>query len=140
MQVTLKRINEAVLMEAENESGNTVRIDGGEKVGGVEGGLRPMQLLLAAVGGCSIVDIISILRKQRQDLAEVDITVSGEREDNAVPSVFTEIHVHYTFVGNLEADKVARAVELGIEKYCSVAEMLKHTATITHSHEIRVPT
>jgi putative redox protein len=100
-------------------------------------GMRPMQMLLAAMGGCSAIDVIGILKKQRQDLRDLKITVTGEREPGAVPSLYQKVHAHYRFYGNLDPDKVERAINLSIEKYCSVSLTLeKAGATITHSFEI----
>ena len=139
MQVNLERINDAVLFKAENESGNVLKIDGNEKIGGVGGGFRPMQLLLAGIGGCSALDAVSILKKQKQDLKGVEILVTGDRIKGKTPSVFSEIHLHYILTGDLEEKKVARALQLAVEVYCSVGEMLGKTANITYDYEIRAP-
>jgi len=122
-------------MEARNEQGNTVQLDASPDVGGRNMGMRPMQLLLAALGSCSAIDVINILRKQRQPLLDLSITVTGKREDK-VPAVYTEAHIHFRLHGSLDPDKVAKAIALSVEKYCSVVETLKPTATITHSFEI----
>jgi putative redox protein len=95
-----------------------------------------MQVLLAALGGCSVIDIISILKKQRQDLQDVKVTVTGEREKDVVPSLYTEVHVHFKLYGNVDKDKAEKAVNLSVDKYCSVAKTLEKTATVTHSFEI----
>jgi putative redox protein len=132
MKIQLKRKNDAVLMEAINESGNTLLLDGSDKVGGVDGGFRPMQALLAAVGGCSAIDIVDILKKQRQPLDDLQIEVNADREDKQAPSVFTSIDLHFKFKGDLDKSKVEKAVSLSIDKYCSVARMLEKTAKITY--------
>lgn len=131
MKIQLKRKNNAVLMEATNENGNTMLMDGSAAVGGVDGGFRPMQTLLAALGGCSAIDVVGILQKQKQPLEDLEIEVNAEREEKSAPSVFTAIDVHFKFKGNLNENKVQKAVELSIEKYCSVARMLEKTAMIT---------
>jgi len=137
MKVHLKRINEDVLMEAENEEGHRVRIDGSQAIGGIGGGFRPMQLVLVALGGCSAIDVTGILKKQRQNLTGLSITVEGERDSGEIPSVFNRIHLHYTLTGDLDRRKVEKALHLGIIKYCSVSEILNKTAHITYSYEIR---
>ena len=137
MKVHLKRINDAVLMEAENGEGHSVRIDGSEVIGGTQGGFRPMQLILVALGGCSAIDVSSILKKQRQNLSGLSITVDGERESGKIPAVFNKIHLHYALTGDLDHNKVEKALHLGIIKYCSVSEILNKTAHITYSYEIR---
>ncbi len=104
-----------------------------------------MQLVLAAIAGCSSIDIITILQKQRQEISDFLIVVDGTRDEEAVPSVFSEIEIRYILSGSsgsgpLDASKVERAVELGIEKYCSVAEMLRPGVAIRHTVEIREET
>jgi putative redox protein len=96
-----------------------------------------MQMLLAAMGGCSAIDIIIILNKQRQPLNDLKITVTGEREKDAIPSLFKTVHAHYSFFGNLDHEKVEKAISLSIEKYCSVSQTLeKAGARITYSFEV----
>jgi putative redox protein len=111
-------------------------MDASPDIGGTNKGLRPMQLLLAALGGCSSVDLISILKKQKQELKDIKITVTGEREKNVVPSLYTEAHIHFILTGNLDAEKVEKAIILSVEKYCSVAKTIEKSATISHSFEI----
>ena len=137
MQVTMRRANDRVLMCAENDAGNTIFIDGSEDAGGVNGGFRPMQLLLAGIGGCSVIDVIMILEKQHQRIDDLEIVIDGTRVKGAVPSTFEKIHLHYILTGALDASKVERALELGVEKYCSVGAMLGKSATITYDYEIR---
>ncbi len=136
IKIELKRLNDAVHFEASNESGNSVHLDGSPDVGGTNQGMRPMQMLLAAMGGCSAIDLVNILKKQKQDLQDVQITVTGEREKDAVPSLYTDVHAHYKLFGNIDKDKAERAVSLAVDKYCSVAKTLEKTAKITYSFEI----
>ena len=136
IKIELNRLNDAFHMEAVNEQGRTVHIDASPDIGGTNEGMRPMQLLLAAFGGCSSIDIINILKKQKQPLKDLKVTITGEREKDVVPSLFTEVHAHFKFYGELDPDKVQRAVSLGVEKYCSVAKTLEHKAKITYSIEI----
>jgi len=136
IKIELERLNDAFHLEAKNELGNVVHIDGSPDIGGTNQGMRPMQLVLAAMGGCSSIDIINILKKQKQPLKDVKVTVTGEREKDAIPSLFTEVHIHFRFFGDLDPDKVQKAVVLGVDKYCSVAKTLEPKAKITHSFEI----
>ncbi|MBA4053317.1 MAG: osmotically inducible protein OsmC [Marivirga sp.] len=136
MKIELNRLNDAFHMEAVNEQGKTVHIDASPDIGGTNQGMRPMQLLLAAFGGCSSIDIINILKKQKQPLKDLKVTITGEREKDVVPSLYTEVHAHFKFYGELDPEKVQRAVSLGVEKYCSVAKTLEYKAKITHSFEI----
>ena len=135
MKVSLKRVNQAVHLEASNENGNTVQIDGAPKIGGEDKGARPMELLLMGLGGCSSMDILSILAKQKVALDDFNIDVDAERDSENVPSLFTNIHVKFIFKGeNLEASlkKIERAVNLSMDKYCSVTKILEKSAKITH--------
>lgn len=136
IKIELKRLNDAFHFEAANENGNSVHLDASPDIGGTNQGMRPMQMLLAAMGGCSAIDVVNILKKQKQDLRDIKITVTGEREQGAVPSLFTEVHAHYKLFGNLDKDKADRAVTLAVEKYCSVAKTLEKTAKVTYSYEI----
>ncbi len=137
MKIQIERLNNAVHLRATNEDGATLEMDGSPAVGGENKGFRPMQMLLAALGGCSTIDIVSILKKQRQPVDDIAITVEGEREQGVEPSLFRDIHVHFTLKGNLDEDKVRKAVDLSMEKYCSVAKTLEKTATITYSFSVR---
>jgi putative redox protein len=136
IKVEINRIDQDFHMEAVNEAGKKIQMDAGPADGGHELGFRPMQLLLAAFGGCSAIDLINILRKQREPIQDLKITVTGEREKGAVPSLYTEVHAHFRFFGNINRDKAERAVQLSVDKYCSVAKTLEKTAKVTHSFEI----
>lgn len=136
MKIELRRLNDAFHLEAENENGRTVHLDASPDVGGSNLGMRPMQLVLTALGGCSAIDVVNILRKQKQPLRDIQITVTGEREKDAVPSLFVEAHIHFKLYGNIDHQKAEKAVSLAVDKYCSVAKTLEKTATVTHSFEI----
>jgi putative redox protein len=136
MKISLKRIDDAFHMEAKNEDGCTIETDGAPAIGGKNQGMRPMQLLLAAAGSCSSIDIISILKKQKQNLEDIQIEVTAEREKDKVPSLFTDIHIHFMLKGDLAEEKVKRAVNLSIDKYCSVLRILEKTAKVSSSYEI----
>lgn len=136
MKVILTRKNDAVHFEARTESGATLQIDGAPSVGGQGLGVRPMETVLAALGGCSAIDVVSILAKQRQPVDGLEVTVDGHRDPEATPSIFRTVHVHFAVTGAAEEEKVARAVALSMEKYCSVARILERTATITFSHSV----
>jgi putative redox protein len=136
MKIDINRLNDGFHLEAVNETGNTVHLDASPDIGGTGKGMRPMQLLLTALGACGTIDIINILKKQRQPLEDIKITVTGEREKDAVPAPFIAAHIHFRLFGKLDADKVQKAVSLSVEKYCSVAETIKKTTKITYSFEI----
>lgn len=136
VKIELNRLNDAFHFEASNENGNKVHMDASPDIGGTNQGMRPMQMLLAAMGGCSAIDVITILKKQKQDLKDIKITVTGEREKDAIPSLYTEVHAHFKLFGNLDPDKANKAVALSIEKYCSVSKTLEPKAKITYTIEI----
>lgn len=136
MKINLKRIDDAFHLEAVNEVGSTVETDGAPAIGGGNKGMRPMQLLLVAAGSCSSMDIISILRKQKQDLKDFEVEITADREKDKMPSLFENIHIHFTLTGDLVDEKVKRAVNLSADKYCSVIRILEKTATVTTSYKI----
>ncbi len=137
MKVTLARKNDAVHFVAKNEQNVELAIDGSPEIGGKDLGFRPMQMLLAGLGGCSGIDIVNILKKQRQQLDEFDIEIDGAREVGVEPSLFKDIHVIFKLKGpNLDENKVKKAVELSMDKYCSVAKTLESSAKITYEFEV----
>ncbi len=140
MQVTLKRINDAFHLEAANESGNTVNIDASPATGGQGMGARPMELLLMGLGGCSAIDVLSILKKARQPVDDLQVTVNAEREQGTEPALFKTIHAHYVITGDVAHERAQQAVDLSLQKYCSVARVLEKSATITWSFEIKSET
>jgi putative redox protein len=139
IKIEISRIDQDFNMEAVNEAGNKVTMDAGPSDGGHELGMRPMQLLLAAFGGCSAIDVIGILRKQREPLADLKITVTGEREQGVTPSLYKEVHAHFKLFGNISHEKAGKAISLSVEKYCSVAKTLEKTARVTCSFEVITP-
>ncbi len=120
-----------------SETGHEVLMDGPPNHGGMNLGCRPMELVLLGLGGCTAFDVVSILKKARQDVTTCEATLSADRADS-VPSVFTKIHVHFDIKGNdLNLKQVSRAVSLSAEKYCSASLMLEAGGVeITHSFEI----
>mgnify|MGYP000556476427 CR=1 FL=1 len=139
MTVRIKRLNDAVHMEAINDDGNRLEMDGIESLGGIQAGFRPMEMLLAAIGGCAAIDVVMILTKQRQNPDSLEVAVDGERVsvDGAHHSQFKSIHLHFTLSGDsLDVKKVDRAIALSIDKYCSVAKALEHDSAITTSYTI----
>ena len=132
MKINIKRLNENFHMEAKNEDGNSIQMDSSPDIGGEGKGMRPMQLLLAAVGGCSAIDVILILKKQKQIIEDFEVEVEGEREKIEDYSLFREICLHFKFKGKVDKDKAERAVKLSVDKYCSVSKTLEPTAKISY--------
>lgn len=132
MKINVKRLNDNFHMEARNEDGNSIQMDGSPNIGGEGKGMRPRQLLLAAVGGCSAIDVILILKKQKQEITEFDVEVEGESEKVEHYSLFRDITLHFKIKGNVDLEKAERAVKLSIDKYCSVSKTLEPTAKINY--------
>lgn len=124
MKVSLQRKNNAVHFEASSELSTVkVNIDGSEAIGGEGKGVRPMELVLMALGSCSVFDLTTILQKQRQEISDIQVEVSGERREE-IPNIFTKIHISFFLKGNIDEIKAQKAAELAVKKYCSVHDML----------------
>jgi len=132
MKINIKRLDDDFNLEASNEDGNTLSMDASTEVGGKGKGMRPTQLLLAAVGGCSAIDVILILKKQKQVIESFEIEVDGEREKVEEYSLFRDIVLHFKIKGQVDYDKAERAIKLSLDKYCSVSKTLEPTAKITY--------
>jgi putative redox protein len=127
---------DGVTMVGESGSGHALVMDGPPEHGGRNLGVRPMEMLLLGVGGCTEFDVLHILRKARQEVTGCEVRLDAERAPED-PKVFTRIHVHFVLAGrNLSPERVARAIALSAEKYCSASIMLGATAQITHDYEI----
>ena len=136
MHVELRKLNEGILFEGINEDGLTVKIEGGPSEGGTGVGLRPMQMALMALAGCTSIDVMLILNKMRQEVSDYQVIVDGKRAEDQTPKKFTDIHMHFILEGQIDQDKAERAVELSIEKYCSVAHSLNPEINITFDVKI----
>lgn len=136
MKATVKWVD-GVMFVGESGSGHAMVLDGAPDSGGRNMGMRPMELMALAVGSCSSFDVVTILRKARQDISDCVAEVTAERVD-ATPSVFESMHLYFKVTGKDLSDKqVARAVELSADKYCSASIMLKQAGVkITHDYEI----
>ena len=127
----------SVAFEAKSDSGHTIIMDGSPEYGGENRGPRPMELILMGLGGCASFDIVTILKKSRQDVTNVVCQLKADRADT-IPAVFTKIHLHFVVSGRAVKEKqVAKAVELSAEKYCSASKMLSDGGVIiSHDFEI----
>ena len=135
MKIVLERIGEPFHLEAVNEQGKKLEIDAAEAIGGTGEGWRPMQTVLSGLGGCASIDVLLILQKQKQRIETFRVEISAERSEE-VPKVFTSINLNFILSGDVSPGKVEKALELSMEKYCSVAQMLNKTATIDYQFEI----
>jgi putative redox protein len=129
IKVEIDRIQGDFGFEAKDANGNIVRLDSSPESGGQNFGFRPMQLLLAGLGGCSGIDIVSILKKQRQEVLGFHMTVEGDREVGKEPSLWENLTIVFELKGNIDLAKATRACELSMDKYCSVAETLRRSGT-----------
>jgi putative redox protein len=111
-------------------------MDASREAGGEESGFRPMQLLLTALGGCSTIDILLILKKQKQSIESFEVEVNGDREKVDEYSLFRNIELHFKISGEVDRSKAEKAIQLSLDKYCSVAKTLEPTAKITHKLSI----
>lgn len=128
-EIKLKRVAGECGFEATDSNGHVVRMDTSEETGGVDFGVRPMQLLLMGLGGCSGIDIVMILKKQRQEIVDFSMKIEGEREAGKEPSLWKEVKIIFELFGNIDGEKAYRACELSFNKYCSVAETLRRSGT-----------
>ncbi len=132
MKIFLDRIDDEFLFEAKNERGNTVLIDNKNREDGNIKGAGPMELLLMGIAGCSAIDIVTILKKQRQKLDKYHVELEAEREKDKVPSLFTHAHVKVFLEGEIDAAKAIRAAQLSFEVYCSVSKTLEKAMKISY--------
>jgi putative redox protein len=137
MKAVVKWVD-GVMFVGESGSGHSVVMDGASEQGGRNMGVRPMEMLLLGLGGCASYDVIAMLKKGRQQIVDCRAEVEAERAD-AVPAVFTKIHVKFIVSGNdLKENQVKRAVDLSAEKYCSASIMLGAAGVeMSHSYEIQ---
>lgn len=135
MQIEIERVNDAVHLQAKNEQGIIVHMDGSPDIGGENLGARPMQMVLMALGGCTSMDVLSMLKKMREEVKGYKVIVDADRATEH-PMVFTKIHIRFILEGNLKKENVEKAIRLSMDKYCSVTHMLNKTADITHDYEI----
>ena len=129
-------LQEGSTFEGVAGSGHRVTMDVAPEVGGRNLGLRPMEMMLLGLGGCTAIDVLHMLRKGRQPITDMRVELDAERADD-VPKVFTRIHLHFVLTGaGLDPHKIERAINLSASKYCSASMMLNKTAEMTHDFEI----
>ena len=127
---------DGMLMVGKSHSGHSITMDGPPEIGGENLGVRPMEMLLLGVAGCTMIDVVTTLKKMRQELTHCETKVKAERAADH-PKVFTDIHIQFIVKGkDLDPKKVEKAITLSAEKYCSASIMLGKTASITHDFEI----
>lgn len=129
IEINLNRVNGDCGFDATDANGHVVRMDTSPETGGNDYGVRPMQVILMGLGGCSAIDIVMILKKQRQTVDGFSIKIEGEREKGKEPSLWEDVNIVFELRGKIDPEKAARACELSMNKYCSVAETLRRGGT-----------
>ena len=129
IEINLHRVNGDFGFEAKDANGHMVRMDSSDESGGENFGVRPMQMLLMGLGGCSAIDIVMILKKQRQTIEDFSIKITGEREPGKEPSLWQNAKIIFMLKGTIDKEKAERACQLSMDKYCSVAATLKKSGT-----------
>jgi len=129
MRVELKRVDDAFRFEAKNTEGGTMHFDASPDIGGHNNGVRPMQTLIMAMGGCSAIDIILILKKQKQEIEDFQISIDADREQGKEPALWKTAHIVFKLKGKIDKEKAIRAVDLSMKKYCSVSATLEKAGT-----------
>jgi putative redox protein len=132
--VTVKQIN-GLTFKGVNQAGQETMMDTQEKVGGHDSAPTPMETFLMALGGCTGMDVVSILRKMQQPVEDIRIEVKGTMQPD-YPHAVTDIHIHYTIKGDLNQERAQHAIELSQNKYCSVAATLRPGVNIDYTYEI----
>ena len=132
MKVALERINQDYLFKVTNSNGHSVLLDNKSKKEGEVAGISPMELLLMGLAGCSSIDVVAILNKQKLNPTSLKMEVEGERNETEIPSLFNKINVKVIVDGEISPEKIRRAVQLSFDKYCSVSRTLEHTAEINY--------
>lgn len=136
MEINLVRKSGKFNFEAENATGFKVELDAKAEIGGEGKGFRPMEMLLIGLGGCSGIDMVNVLTKQKEPLEDVKISIKATRKDQEMPPIFDVIDIHFDLYGDLSIPKVERALELTFDKYCSVSNILGRSATINFTYTI----
>lgn len=136
MNISLQLKDKPFVLEAKNPEGNTVMMDASPDIGGKNQGVRPTELLLMGIAGCSGIDILSILAKQKQNVDSFQVNVSGDKEKIEFTNLLTKIHVEYSFTGELDPEKILRAIELSLGKYCSVSKTVEKVAAISFGFKL----
>ena len=131
MNIQLKQYNKHKIFEASNSSGYSLLV--GTSVNNAVNAIRPMELMLVSLASCSSIDIIEILNKQKQTNFKYDVTITSERVKGQVPSIFKEITINYIFSGEISFTKIHKAINLSLDKYCSVSKIIAQTAKIKHT-------
>lgn len=136
MEINLIRKSGKFNFEAINSGGFTVELDANPTIGGTGKGFRPMEMLLIGLGGCSGIDMVNILSKQKEPVNDIKINIQATRKEGEVPAIFEVIDIRFDLYGELSVQKVERALQMTFDKYCSVSNILERSATINFTYTI----
>jgi putative redox protein len=136
MEINLIRKNDKFNFEATSPTGQVVELDAKPEIGGEGKGFRPMEMLLVGLGGCSGIDMVNVLNKQKEPLKDIKIGIKATRKEEETPAIFEKINIHFELSGALNPQKVERALALTFDKYCSVSNILGRSATIEFTYAI----
>ena len=136
MNINLIRKSGKFNFEAENETGFKVELDAKAAIGGEGKGFRPMEMMLVGLGGCSGIDMVNMLTKQKEPLDDIKINIKATRKEEEIPAIFEQIDIDFKLTGKLSDQKVKRALQMTFDKYCSVANILSRSATINFTYSI----
>ena len=136
MEINLIRKSGKFNFEAENSGGFKVELDAKAEIGGEGKGFRPMEMLLIGLGGCSGIDMVNVLTKQKEPLDDIKISINATRKDEEMPPIFDVINIRFDLKGDLNTQKVERALALTFDKYCSVSNILGRSATLNFTYTI----
>ena len=136
MEINLIRKSGKFNFEATNSGGFSVELDANPAIGGTGKGFRPMETLLVGLGGCSGIDMVNILTKQKEDLKDIKINIKATRREDETPAIFENIDIQFNLFGELSVAKVERALQMTFDKYCSVSNILGRSATIKFTYTI----
>lgn len=136
MKIKLKRVDDAYRLQATSPRGDIMHTDGSAAIGAGENGWRPMETLLVSLAGCSAIDVISILTKQRQRITDFEIEIEGDKKEGGPPTPYEAIRIHYKLKGDIKSAKMEKAIELTSSKYCSVYFSLHPDIAVSYTFEI----
>jgi putative redox protein len=136
MEINLVRKSGKFNFEATNSGGFSIELDANPAIGGTGKGFRPMETLLVGLGGCSGIDMVNILTKQKEDLQDINISIKATRKEDETPAIFDVINIEFNLFGELSVAKVERALQMTFDKYCSVSNILGRSATINFTYTI----
>lgn len=136
MKIQINRVNSGFHFEATNEAKVKMKMDASAAGGGSNLGFTPVEALVASLGGCSGIDVISILNKQKQQIDDFQVEIEAVRAQEKIPAVVTDIHLKFILKGNIDEDKLERAIQLSLDKYCTIAKMIGGVAKINYSYAV----